>query len=416
MGSFLVNSAQAVPSISVIQIEGKDLAPFQGKVIGKLNLQVFRAGKWQAIPFQIDEKAFDPIEGGRRWVLQEAFSRRTDLPTGDGKLDEDELLMFMQKDMGEKASPEASADHPVLEIHSNGGYAYLFFNPKTPLTSSESYVHYDPKQDEIEGSGYKNRFNLDHPLVQEELIPKNQKTDGPTNILDRFKIRMMLAIKHLFDVNIEEDTITAKKIGYKVGPIRVIRRISAYKSLGPFRITPKAESDFLFYPYFVQVPSRLDDPLDGRKSLNPDSKGFAGYDFTHFFYGARFYSDKNPKPVLIDGSMSADEKNLVTKDVTWWAVVSEKGTMLVKVNWDPQLLKDGVTCNLYYMDDRNSIKPPEMDPGESAVGFQLDFTQIPAGHYLIYVYQIFPPPSFEAGTEKTYLSQVHAPVAQVVAL
>jgi hypothetical protein len=408
--------AQATPSIAVFQIEGKELHTLQGKEISKMNLQVFRAGKWQALPYQIDEKAFDPIARERRWVLQEAFSRRTDLPSADGKLDDDEVLLFMQKDMGEKAAPESSAEHPVIEIHSNGGYAYLYFDPKNPLTSAESYVRYDPKMDEIDSTGYKNRFNLDHPLVQEELVPKNQKTDGPTNILDRFKIRMMLAIKHLFDVNIEEDTITAKKIGYKAGPIRVIRRIAAYKSLGPFRITPKAESDFLFYPYFVQVPSRLDNPLDGRKSLDPNSKGFAGYDFTHFFYGARFYSDKNPKPVLIDGAMSVDEKNLVTKDVTWWSVVSEKGTMGVKVQWDPQLLKEGVTCNLYYMDDRNSLKPPEMDPGESAVGFQLDFTQIPAGHYTIYVNQIFPPPSFEAGTEKTYLSQVHSPAVQVNAL
>src|SRR5262249_1967093 len=153
---------------------------------------------------------------------------------------------------------------------------YLFFDPPHPLVSSDRYVHYDPNQDEVDALGYKNRFNRDHAIVQEELIPKNQKVGDPINILDRFKVRLLLAIKNFFDVHVEEENITARKVGYKAGPIRIIRRISAYKSLGPFRVTPKTESDFLFYPYFVQVPSRIDNPLDGRKSLDPSSKGFAG--------------------------------------------------------------------------------------------------------------------------------------------
>src|SRR5215471_476114 len=115
IASFGASRAHAAPSISVMQIEGKQLSPLQGKEISKMNLQVFRAGKWQAIPYQIDEKAFDPIAGSRRWVLQEAFSRRTDLPQGDGKLDEDEVLLFMRKDMGEKGTPESSAELPVIE-------------------------------------------------------------------------------------------------------------------------------------------------------------------------------------------------------------------------------------------------------------------------------------------------------------
>jgi hypothetical protein len=220
-----------------------------------------------------------------------------------------------------------------------------------------------------------------------------------------------LAIKHFFDVHVEEENITAKKVGFKAGPIRVIRRIAAYKSLGPFRVSPKAESDFLFYPYSVQVPSRLDNPLDGRKMLNPNSKGFAGFDFTHFFYGARFYSEKNPRPVVIDGDMSPEEKNLVTQDVTWWVATSEKGTVMTKMGWDPALTQAGVHCDLYYVDDRNSLKPPEMDPGESVVGFQLNFSEIPAGHYQLYVNQIFPPGPFQMGTEAEILNQALRPAS-----
>ncbi|MBL7685588.1 MAG: hypothetical protein JNK65_06110 [Deltaproteobacteria bacterium] len=405
-------SSTAQSSISVVQVTGKDIPSFVGKEISKIQVQVFKQGKWQGIPYQIDEKAFDVISKSRRWVLDQAFSRRVDLPAGDQKLDPDEVILFMQKDMGEKASPENTVEHPVLEIKTSAGFAYLFYDPKTQLKSSVKYVSYDPERDAIDALGYKNAFNKDHAMVQEELIPKNVKSGTPTNILDRFKIRMLLALKNFFDVNIEEDNVTAKRIGYKEGPIRIIRRLTIYKSLGPVRITPKADSDFLMYPYFVQIPSRLDNPIDGRKALDPKSKGFAGFDFTKFFYGAKFYSEKNPTPVIIDGNMSPAEKALNLNDINWWVVSGNQGTMMVKVVWDPALKQAGVPCDLYYMDDRNSLKPPEQDPGESAVGFQIDFTKVPAGRYDIYVNQIFPPQSVE-GSEKALFQEIVPPVISV---
>jgi|GEM_PF-1859145 len=406
----------AAPSISVVHVEGAELKNFLGKEISKMNLQVFRAGKWLPLPFQIDEKAYDPIAGTRRWALEKALSRRTELSPGNGMLDKDEVLLFLAKDLGEKAAPASSTENPVAEIQMGTGYAYLFFDPKTPLVSSESYVRYDPAQDAVSALGYDNRFDPAHSILQEQMVPKNQRSGEPADILDRFKVRVVLAIKHFFDVSVEEENITSKRIGYRVGPIRVIRRVAAYKSLGPIRVTPKSESDFLFYPYFVQVPSKLDNPLDGRSALESKSKGFAGFDFTQFFHGSRFYSEKNPKPVLIDGKMSAEEEALVRQDVNWWAVTGEKGSLIVDVQWDPDLTKAGVTCDLYYRDDRTAANPPEKDPGESTVGFQLDLTRIPAGRYTIYVKQIFPPEPLVPGLERTILAQARPPAVTVNSL
>ncbi len=410
---FLTPSTPAFSNISVVEISGKQIPELQGKEISKINLRVFRQGQWKPIPFQIDEKSYDPLSKSRRWVLDQAFSRRTDLVPGDGKWDEDESLLFMSKDMAEKALVESTPEHPVLEIRSGSAYAYLFYDPKNFALSSESYVKYNPAADEVDALGYKNSFSLEHPIIQEALIPKNQKVGKPENILDRFKIRMLLGIKHFFDVHVEEDNITAKRVGYRAGPIRIIRRLAAYKSLGPFRVTPKAVTDFLFYPYFVQIPSQLDNPIDGRKILNPDSKGFAGFDFTRFFYGSKFYSEKNIKPVWVDGTMSGEEKNLVTKDVNWWVVTGNQGSLLVRMDWDPRLLKEGISCDLYYRDDQKNLKPPEMDPGEAFVGFALDFTKIPAGNYMIYVNEIFPPADFKIGDEKKIFGQVLSPSVEI---
>ncbi len=391
-------SVWARSSISVVEVPGNQLSNFVGKEVSKMSLRVFQAGQWKAIPFQIDEKAPDKVSRVRRWALDQALSRRIDLPVPDGKLDEDEVLLFMVKDGGEKTNPAGLATQ-VAELGAGGLYFYLFFEPKQEMKSNQSYVRYNAAQDKIEALGYQNRFNVDHAVIQEELIPNNQAAGNPTNILDRFKVRMILALKSFFDLEIEEENITSRRVGYKAGPIRLIRRIVAYKSLGPIRITPKAESDFLFYPYSIQIPTRIDNPIDGRKSLDPKSKGFAGFDFTKFFYGSQFYAERNSAPMVIDGSMSNEEKNLKTQNVTWWVSTGQKGSLIVKIDWDPALVKAGLTCNLYYVDDRNSLKPPEMDPGEAMVGFDLDLANMPAGHYMIYVTQIFPPPPFARGQE-----------------
>jgi len=398
---------EAASPVSVIEISGKQAPELLGKEIAKISIRVFKGGQWKPIPFQIDEKASDKVSvKQRRWVLEKSFSRRTDLPTGDGKLDEDEAILFMAKDAGEKAPGSAGLASQVLEVNLGGSFAYLFFESKQEMKSDQVYVKYDPQDDSIDALGYKNHFAGAHAIVQDELIPKNARNGNPMNILDRFKIRMLLALKGLFDVKVEEDNITSVKIGYKAGPIRLIRRVAAYKSLGPIRVTPKVQSDFVFYPYYVQIPTQLDNPMDGRKFLNENSKGYAGFDFTQFFYGSKFYSQRNPAPMTIDGSMSPAEKALVAKDVTWWVATGEKGTVLVKIHWDPDLVKTGVTADLYYMDDRNSLKPPEMDPGEAVVGFQLDFTRIPPGNYSIYVTQIFPPLPFAIGDEASILNHL----------
>lgn len=406
---FLLISFVKIPqvqahAVSIVEITGKQIPDFIAREIPEITVRVFKSGQWKAIPFQVDEKASDKVSSKRRWVLDKSFSRRADLPKGDGKFDEDEVLLFMAKDLGEKAPSTSGLASLGTEVNVGNAFAYILFDAKQEMKSDVSYVKYDAQEDVIDTLGYKSHFAGAHAIVQDELIPKNARSATPMNILDRFKVRMLLALKGLFDVKVEEDNITSTKVGYKLGPIRLIRRIAAYKALGPIRVTPKVQSDFIFYPYYVQIPTQLDNPIDGRKFLDERSKGYAGFDFTQFFYGAKFYSQHNASVSVIDGNMSGQEKSLVTKDVTWWAATGDKGTVLVKMSWDPDLVKVGVTCDLYYSDDRNSLKPPEMDPGEAFVGFQLNFNQVPPGNYMIYVTQIFPPLPFAVGDEVAILN------------
>jgi len=85
-----------------------------------------------------------------------------------------------------------------------------------------------------------------------------------------------LAIKNFFDFKINESDVEAKIAGYRVGPIRVIRRVVATKRLGPINVIPKSSTDFMFYPNWVEVPTRVNNPIDGPKFLEEKTQGLSG--------------------------------------------------------------------------------------------------------------------------------------------
>ncbi len=407
-------SAPASDPIQVVEATGASLKPLIGQSVSSLHLGIYKNSQWFPIPYQIDEKVYDPLSKSRRWALDHLFSRRADLLPGDGKIEGDEAILWMYKDMGDKIPGPVSAEKPYLEWSVGGRFVYILMDSKESQTSHQSYLQYNPDLDLVEAPGYRNRFNLQTPALLEELIPKNPGSGPPLNILEGFKVRVLLAVKNFFDVRVRENEITSRKVGYRLGPIRMIRRISAYKSLGPIRVTPKTESDYLFYPYHVQIPSRVDNPVDGKKYFEEKSNGFAGFDFSKAFYGARFYSEKNPHPVVLDGTYSAEEKNLVTHDVNWWVVQGEKGVMAIKVRWDPALTQAGVLGDLYYQDGELHPGTTEAEAGKTVIGFQLHPARIPAGHFLITLEQVFPLQRVAPGSEKMILNPVLTPTVNLL--
>ena len=177
------------------------------------------------------------------------------------------------------------------------------------------YLTYHAETDRIATARYETQFLARAALAQSELILKNASVDKPANLIDRFKLRFFLDLRHFFNLKIEEEDVTAKVLGVKVGPIRVIRRLLTYQKLGPIRVTPKAVSDYLFYWDRIVIPSVIFSPFDPKRELKEGSMGFGGFDFSRAFYGASFYSEKNKTPVVLDGIMSTAETTLVKDEI-----------------------------------------------------------------------------------------------------
>ncbi|MBF0491491.1 MAG: hypothetical protein HQM15_01765 [Deltaproteobacteria bacterium] len=406
-------SQNTYQNLKIIHLKGAEIPEFLNQDVRQMKVLRFEKQGWKVIPFQIDEKmdgpASSPASKNRKWALGEVFSRRTESSVGNLKLEADEEILWMAQDMGEKASSKAC--DKMAEVQLEGRYSYICFSEKMPnfAEDKKNYVSYLPNEDKVDALGYESRFDVKYPLVQNELIPKNSIASANQNIIDRFKVRFLLALKKFFDVTVTEENVTVKKIGYKAGPIRIIRRLIIYKSLGPIRVSPKIESDFFFYPYNILIPSEMSNPLDGPKSLAENSIGFSGLDFSHSFQGTQFYTNTQTKAVTFDGQMSEEEKNLNGQEVSWWVASGKQGTILVKTDWDPALTKAGVKAEMIYRDDWSKADPPENEQGETLIGFQMNLSKMPAGRYHITSNQIFPPSSFKKGEENILLKAFQNP-------
>ncbi|MDX1386714.1 MAG: hypothetical protein R3257_03925, partial [bacterium] len=395
LGLFSLNAWAQGP----VELMGKDLPGIIGIKVGELG--VFRAnasGGYESIPFQIDEKMGSQERAGRAWALDQGKAR------GNGVLEGDEALLFFLSDGGVRAGaavfPEAKKLWEVSASGSGGPWVYVAWIPHSLPESTTRYVNYDPQQDRVVTSFYEASFSKKHPLVQDVLKIKNGSI--PYDLLDRFKARFHLDIKNFFDLDFNEEGIKAKVLGTRVGPIRIIRRLSASKSLGPIKVIPKSVVDFIFYPNWVEIPTQIRNPIDGSKVLNEKTHGLSGYDFNQIIMGSDVFTNLGGFTLRLDGQNSGALKKISGKGLRWWSLQGLSGSMVSSIKNDPKLSRLGIHPYLILSNHGNRPNPPESQSGEIFIGFDLPYHKIPKGNYRILIKQVFPR-KFQQGKEEEYL-------------
>ncbi|HCU25591.1 MAG TPA: hypothetical protein DF383_11300 [Deltaproteobacteria bacterium] len=378
----------------IVEVPGASLPALLGKPVATIRLFAKNSeGRMAPIPYQIDERASQTAP----WFLDQTPKNTPGL----GVLDPQDVLLFMQEDAGPAASaselPAAGAGMEITVDAASGRTVYALLADETAPRSSRSYISYQAAQDRVSSSFYEAGFKSGSPLIQDTLILHNgEKT---TDILDRFKIRLKLAIKNFFDFKIEEGGIDSRLVGYRSGPIRVLRRVVATKKLGPIRVAPQSKIDFLFYPAWIEVPTKIHNPIDGPKFLEDKTVGFSGYDFSSSIYGSRLFSSLGGAPITLNGTSGAKK---LPGDLTWWALSGPAGSLAVSIRNDPQLARAGVAPLFVVHDDSRAANPPESEAGESFVGFDLPYDKIPKGDYTLLLKQVFPY-RFDSGQIDAYL-------------
>lgn len=386
---------------TVVEISGKELPSLLGQPVASIRLYASPSGgAAQAIPFQVDERD----EKGQ-WLMDSAASSA-------GTFDPQDVLLFHIDDAGLQI--QASALPPAkarVELGVAGKFAYVTAEENPGPKSTKSYVRYQAGQDRVSTAFYDIGFNARQALVQDLLVLQNGQ--AKVDILDRFKVRFNLAIKNFFDFKIEEGDVEARVAGVKVGPIRVIRRVVATKKLGPINVIPKSVTDFLFYPNWVEVPTRIQNPIDGPKFLEDKTQGLSGYDLSATANGSQLYTSLGGAAVTLNGQPEPAEQALAQGAATWWALTGQTGSLVVGIQNDGKLEQLGIRPSLRVIDDAKVSSPPESEAGSCFVGFDLPYHKIPKGSFLIKVRQVFPW-RFQPGQEMAYLEDAKSVPAQTV--
>lgn len=394
-----------------VTVQGDALRNFLGKPVDKLRVFSFLDGKFQPVPFQIDER-----DAQGNYVMEQGTQKGED--DTPGILDENDELVFMAWDTGDQISSkelpagvQLSAEIEARDPDTGeNAFVYLLMFDSPPPLSPVDYVHYDAVSGLVDAYYYGVKYSEDAPIVFDSMYTKKQIGGDEKNTIDRLKIRFWAKLVIGLRLTKNEEDFKTSVVGYKDGQVRLIRRtVSELTFYGIFK-SPSAAGQEYFYGNYFYIPLEINFPFDVKDvfadasvrlttELAPDAT-------------AVYYNSNNTKGVQVDGKMSDDEKNM-NKEPFTWAVVqnNEPGNKTALLNM-PIIREDvPVKPYLFYMDDDTAADPPENFEGQRGnLGYELDnFQWLKKGaHRLGSV--LFALPDFHLGDEIQFLNLMDKPL------
>lgn len=325
---------------------------FVNTPVEHLHLYAYRAAQnsWELIPFQIDEIGPDKYYA-----------------PDNGVWDEDDELVFMVRDLGDRVTPgnwinDAGAlSNPRYEIMASDtldrtqkGWAYLY-KSSTITEKPASYMKYYSEQDSVTSRFYKVGYSENGVLRSFDVTTEGGGSD--VDILDRQKTRIVGLFMPAGEYEFNENYMIKKKVDYKVGPIRVLRRITSDVVIQGDTWWEDVEMSSKFYPFSMQysgewiIPQMLGVDLL-RQSL----------DFNSDAIGMTFHSTNN-RNINVDGKPDgALDDSLQHNTLNWMMVTGNQGTIYVV----PDLSFVGFSQRLYYWDNASSSTGDEtQDTGDN---------------------------------------------------
>ena len=328
VGTLLSRESSLERRLEVIALEGNRLPDLCGKDLEGIRVSTFQDGGLEPIPFQIDEydaEGLVVLSGGKEASADP-----------DSRFDDNDLMMFQARDLGPRAPSEflRETDSLIWEVHvtdpvdGSQGWAYVTFSCTPPPRSPRSYVRYtleEGKVDDVDTSYYSIHYPWGAYYADRMVLRPSSGGEG-TDFLDRLKTRGTFSMFFsLFKIHVTEEKMSARVVGYRDGPIRLVRRLNYWADLGLGLRSPKFEADIFYHDTFLNAPVTTHIPV--RLDLF-FSKAFGkiGTDYNHKAYGMTFKNSNNPEGTVIDGRMSPQEQNLDLSMDEWRLVTGPQGT------------------------------------------------------------------------------------------
>src|SRR5579871_2810677 len=362
-----------------------------------------RGGVLEAIPFQ-----FDARDAGGELVLSGEGAE------GDFTFDDDDELVFMAKDAGDRIGadrlPDASDAVFEIEDGARGGRGWVYvahFPGEPPPRSPVRYAVFDTARGEARALYYEVRYSRDRSnfLAGVRVSPA---AGGSGEELVR---RMLMRINPTFSLLITtwaptftEESFSVTTEGVKNGPVRAVRRVRQALDLGPLfpEIPNGTVSTYYYFSSFV-TPSTFSIPALALRSLRAfrfetlDDFGAAAADM-------RYWDAANPDGVPLgarDGPAGAE------RDHEWWVVSGPAGTVLQTLRIPEAWRTWGITRGTVFADAAAANDAPDRGAGYRL----LRMTNLQPGAYRIDASLVVLPSPYRPGDEAQALAMLQEPLA-----
>jgi hypothetical protein len=397
--------------LEAVQVEGAQLPALLGREIQDIRVFAARGKSLVPIPFQIDER-----DRKGNLVLPEGVNRTSD---PDPLFDENDLILFEARDLGSmvyapvtaKGDPLTVSLKVVDPLDGSAGWAYVLASPNPPPPDPWSYVRYtvrEGKVDNVDTPHYSIRYPWG--AFYSDVLYLYPPSGGPgLDVVDRLKARGSFTLFFsLIKLKLTEDQMHARLAAYRVGPIRVVRRLEYWADFGLGVRSPQFVADITYYdtlleaPITTKIPVRLD-------LFCSQAYGEVGTDYNRNAYGMVFRNSNNPDGTLIDGRMSPQELHLDLDPDEWRVTTGEQGTFF-RGRIPENEITPQVKVSLVYVDDIRCPDPPEDEPGQ--VGHVYDRVDVREVKPEVYknIARFMIPPDYRPGDEKTYLAWEKSPL------
>jgi hypothetical protein len=375
----------------VVLIAGRWLEGMLGQPIPGIRLMAWRGGRWESVPFQIDEK---DEEGAFLFP----YGEENDQEQLDHKLGPRDELVFMASDAACRAEtarwPRGRTKAEELEITDpltgEKGWLYLFSFSEPPSLSPVDLMDYDPDYDRILSkyyiAGY-SRIKNDQKAVMEYFSVPPECGGTGVNWFDSAKIwtRIKLFFS-VFRITIHSDDWESWVPAYVDGPIRVIVKKRMHIKIGLGLHTPSVDADLVYYPHFFMSAIVIGVPFD--PSLVTSSLTISiGTDLNHHATGMLFWNSENPEPVIVDGRMSPQELAMDMRPDRWRIVTGTQGTYMGKAVYGGNFKLSNIKLDGgRYVDDYTRREKPENESGIfGSYNWTWDITNGKKGEYVVWM-------------------------------
>jgi hypothetical protein len=369
-----------------VVVNGERLGGMQGEPASELRLFSFLKGRFQAIPFQVDER-----DAQGEFVLPSGPLASED--EDRGLLDYNDELVFLAADAGDRAPEgctpmEGVARWTEIQLRDplaldQEAWVYLCrFSGTPPPVSSRDYIRYLPQAEQILSEHYQLGYRKGMSLYTDLHYPDGRGGYGP-DLMDRIKVRIQ--VKFLFNIirkKVTEDDFRAEVVAWKDGPVRVLRNVQNYVRVLFNLSSASVFSVSEYYPWYMFTPLRLTIPFDLKWVFNK----FGISDWYWYFYGdipglkgGTMYTNRNPEgiPISTEHDMKWYEERFDTRYLIWgYATKENVGTWFCSLVV-PDATYQFIRCYLHIDETRN--EPPEDVPGEVSGGALMNFRDVDRG-------------------------------------